>query len=155
MKIIIDILLFVFFICVFIYSLRKILNRYSRKKILLVGISAFIAVSILYIALALLILSLCKNGDISPQIIQLYCLKIYLSLVVLILVDTFIVVSGAMVGDIISFHKKNNISNIEKQPVKLAAENKKSIVNAYKYFFIVGGCMMLFIIWFLMSINAI
>lgn len=153
MKSIIDILLFIFFVCVFVYSLGKILNRYSRKKVLLVGIVAFVSVSALYVAFALLILLLCKNSNVSPQIIQSYFLKAYLSLVVLILINIFIALSNIMISGIVGFHEEHNVPNIKKQPVKFAVKNKKPITNIYKYFFIIGGCVMLFIIWFLMSAN--
>ena len=48
-----------------------------------------------------------------------------------------------LIGTVVNFHKKNNVKNLNKQPIKFFVENELKIINIAKLFYWFGGIIII------------
>ncbi|WP_165734419.1 hypothetical protein [Polaribacter sp. 20A6] len=48
-----------------------------------------------------------------------------------------------LIGTVVNFHKKNNVKNLNKQPIKFFVKNELKIINMARLFYWFGGIIII------------
>ena len=137
----------VFFILFTITNCLLIFKVNPRFKPKVVAISysiSFIVVPILMLSSAYLLKIL--KVVMNKQSQQLF-IDAFFTLMIIIFLNLFLLLADLMVNGVLNFHEKHNAENIDRNPIKLALNNKSRIKSFYRVMFFLGSVLGFYGIW--------
>jgi len=138
------IIFFILFTITNFLLIFKVNPRFKPKvNAISYGIS-FIVVPILMLSSAYLLKIL--RVVMNKQSQQLF-IDAFFTLMIIIFLNLFLLLADVMVNGLLNFHEKHNAENIDKNPIKLALNNKSGIKSFYRVMFFLGSVLGFYGIW--------
>ena len=97
----------------------------------------------------MLIFAISKFVNLDLSITSQTSTSLFFSIFCLIVFNVFILIIVEGLFDLlIGFHQKNNVLNLDKNPIKYLIQNRKKILSGVKLLFFLGLCLGFYGIWF-------
>ena len=138
------IIFFILFTITNFLLIFKVNPRFKPKVIAIAYGISFIVVPILMLSSAYL-LNIFKVF-MSEKSQKLY-IDAFFTLMIIIFLNLFFLLADVMVNGALNFHEKHNAENIDKNPIKLALNNKSGIKSFYRLMFFFGSVLGFYGIW--------
>lgn len=145
------------FLCVFFILLNAFISfkapfLYAKKKLcIILGLNLALS-PILYLLSAVFVGVLIKYFKIT-NLVDFYksnfttCLMLSLLILSFLNLFTLIIVDN-LVDFLVGFHQKNNVSNLNENPVKFLIENKEKVKHYSRIFFFLASIIIFYAVWF-------
>jgi len=138
------IFLFIFFITLNSLLIFKVNPIYKPKTTAIAYGISFVAVPLLMLASAYLqVIFKISMSDAADQIL----INVVFSLMIVILMNLFILLSDVIVNTLLNFQEKHNGANLDRNPVKFALYNKEGVKSFYRIAFFLGSVLAYYGIW--------
>lgn len=133
------IIIFILFIVVNFINLKIIQPKIPPKKAL-----KYLCLMLVLVILCAMFISFFKQETSTNNISFLF----YVSIVILIFISIANQISHLIINNVIIFHKRNNVKNLNRNPIKFLINYQETVKKVVTIIWIINSTVILMGLWF-------